>query len=165
MAPPRKPRDALAPDPNGSHFEPHLPNVDYGVLDSLIGYAIRRAQIRVYEDFVASLAAWNITPPRFSALQIIARNPDLKLTDLAQILGIARSGAVLLVDALEAMGLVARVPSPTDRRAFGLALTAAGRKTLKEVTDAVCAHDARIAAGLSAEEQRVLKGLLDRLGR
>lgn len=165
MAPPRKPRDTLAPDPNGTHFDPHLPNVDYGVLDSLVGYAIRRAQIRVYEDFVASLAAWNITPPRFSALQIIARNPDLKLTDLAQILGIARSGAVLLVDALEAMALVVRVPSPTDRRAFGLALTAAGRKTLKAVTEAVCAHDARIAAGLSDEEQRVLKGLLDRLGR
>ncbi|AZG16244.1 MarR family winged helix-turn-helix transcriptional regulator [Cupriavidus pauculus] len=165
MAPSRKTREALAPDPNGGHFDPHLPNVDYGVLDSLIGYAIRRAQIRVYEDFVAALAPWNITPPRFSALQIIARNANLKLTDLATILGIARSGAVLLVDALEAMGLVERVPSPTDRRAFGLVLTDAGQKTLREVTDAVCAHDARIAGGLSAEEQRVLKGLLERLGR
>lgn len=165
MAPPRKQRDTLAPDPNGSHFDPHLPNVDYGVLDSLIGYAIRRAQIRVYEDFVASLATWNITPPRFSALQIISCNPDLKLTDLAQILGIARSGAVLLVDALESMGLVERLPSPTDRRAFGLALTDAGRKTLKDATAAVCAHDARIAAGLSGEEQTLLKGLLEKLGR
>ncbi|SDP32120.1 DNA-binding transcriptional regulator, MarR family [Ralstonia sp. 25mfcol4.1] len=165
MTSPRKQRDTLAPDPNGSHFEPHLPNVDYGVLDSLIGYAIRRAQIRVYEDFVASLAAWNITPPRFSALQIIARNPDLKLTDLARILGIARSGAVLLVDALESMELVKRLPSPTDRRAFGLVLTEAGRNTLKEATAAVCAHDARIAAGLSDAEQTVLKGLLEKLGR
>ncbi len=34
-----------------------------------------------------------------SALIIISRNPHLKLTELAQILGIARSGAVLLVDA------------------------------------------------------------------
>lgn len=160
-----KPRDALAPDPDGGHFEPHVPHIDYGVLDSLIGYAIRRAQIRIYEDFVASLAAWHITPPRFSALQIIARNPNLKLTDLAQVLGIARSGAVLLVDALEAMDLVLRLPSPTDRRAYGLALTDAGRKTLHEVTEAVCAHDARIAAGLSAEEQVLLKGMLEKLGR
>lgn len=165
MASSRKPRDTLAPDPNGGHFEPHLPNVDYGVLDSLVGYAIRRAQIRVYEDFVASLAAWHITPPRFSALQIIARNPDLKLTDLARILGIARSGAVLLVDALESMELVRRLPSPTDRRAFGLVLTETGRKTLKDATAAVCAHDARIAAGLSDAEQTVLKRLLDKLGR
>jgi len=161
----RKPRETLAPDPDTGHFEPHVPDVDYGVLDSLIGYAIRRAQIRVYEDFVSSLAAWNITPPRFSALQIIGRNAALKLTDLAQILGIARSGAVLLVDALESMGLVERLPSATDRRAYGLALTDAGRQTLEDVTAAVCAHDARIAAGLSAEEQGVLKGLLERLGR
>ena len=165
MAPARKPRDALAPDPNGAHFEPHLPNVDYGVLDSLVGYAIRRAQIRIYEDFVASLAAWHITPPRFSALQIISRNPDLKLTDLAQILGIARSGAVLLVDALEAMGLVNRVPSHTDRRAFGLALTDAGKQTLKDATAAVCAHDARIAAALSADERASLRNMLEKLGR
>ena len=165
MAPSRKPRDSLAPDPDGEHFEPHVPHVDYGVLDSLVGYAIRRAQIRIYEDFVASLAEWNITPPRFSALQIIARNPQLKLTDLARILGIARSGAVLLVDALEAMELVERLPVPTDRRAYSLVLTDNGRRTLQAATDAVCAHDARIAAGLTGDEQVLLRGLLEKLGR
>ncbi|MBY4731093.1 MarR family winged helix-turn-helix transcriptional regulator [Cupriavidus pauculus] len=165
MASSRQTRDPLAPDPDGGHFEPHVPHVDYGVLDSLIGYAIRRAQIRIYEDFVASLAPWNITPPRFSALQIIARNPDLKLTDLAQILGIARSGAVLLVDALESMSLVQRVPSPTDRRAYGLTLTDIGRQTLSEVTRTVCEHDARIAAGLTDQEQQMLRAMLEKLGR
>lgn len=165
MASSRQTRDPLAPDPDGGHFEPHVPHVDYGVLDSLIGYAIRRAQIRIYEDFVESLAPWNITPPRFSALQIIARNPELKLTDLAQILGIARSGAVLLVDALESMSLVQRLPSPTDRRAYGLALTDVGRQTLTEVTRTVCEHDARIAAGLSDQEQQMLRAMLEKLGR
>lgn len=165
MATSRKPRDTLAPDPDGGHFEPHVPHIDYGVLDSLIGYAIRRAQIRIYEDFVASLATWHITPPRFSALQIIARNPDLKLTDLARILGIARSGAVPLVDALESMALVERLPAATDRRAYRLALTDTGRRTLKAATAAVRAHDARIATHLSADEQQVLRGLLEKLGR
>ncbi|WP_235205708.1 MarR family winged helix-turn-helix transcriptional regulator, partial [Cupriavidus sp. SK-4] len=132
----RKARDPLAPDPAASAgadagFDPHVPNIDYGVLDNLIGYAIRRAQIRIYEDFVLSLAQWQITPPRFSALIIISRNPHLKLTELAQILGIARSGAVLLVDALEEMNLVARRPAAGDRRAYSLVLTAAGRRTLE----------------------------------
>lgn len=167
MAAPRKTREPLAPDPaledGDGHFDPHLPDVDYGVLDTLTGYAIRRAQIRIYEDFVRSLGAWQITPPRFSALQIIANNPGLRLTDLARILGIARSGAVLLTDALAAMELVVREPSPTDRRAWSLALTAAGRKTLADVTEAVCAHDARIAAQLSAQERQTLLRLLDKL--
>jgi DNA-binding MarR family transcriptional regulator len=166
----RKTREPLAPDPalgegadGEGHFNPHLPDVDYGVLDTLTGYANRRAQIRIYEDFVRSLAAWQITPPRFSALQIIARNPGVRLTDLARILGIARSGAVMLFDALEAMQLVAREPSPTDRRAYALALTATGRQTLAAVTEAVCDHDARIGAQLSEAERQTLLRLLDKL--
>ncbi|WP_354684980.1 MarR family transcriptional regulator [Cupriavidus necator] len=166
----RKARDPLAPDPAGaaaghveSGFDPHVPNVDYGVLDSLIGYAIRRAQIRIYEDFVLSLAQWQITPPRFSALVIISRNPQLKLTELAQILGIARSGAVLLVDALEEMKLVARRPAPGDRRAYSLVLTPAGRRTLEAATQAVVAHDAHVGTALTEAEQATLKTLLGRL--
>jgi DNA-binding MarR family transcriptional regulator len=163
--PPRKTRDTLAPDPatEVGGFDPHLPDVDYGVLDGLIGYAIRRAQIRLYEDFVRSLAPWNITPPRFSALVLISRNPDLKLTDLARIMGIARSGAVLLVDALEEMKLVARRPAANDRRAFSLVLTAAGRKTLAEATEAVCEHDARMSQRLSSEQRATLSELLGKL--
>lgn len=167
----RRSRDALAPDPAGTGqpadasggFDPHIANIDYGVLDSLVGYAIRRAQIRIYEDFVQSLAQWNITPPRFSALVIISRNPLLKLTELASILGIARSGAVLLVDALEDMKLVARRPAPHDRRAYSLVLTPAGQRTLESATAAVCAHDARVAGALSAQEQDTLRALLGKL--
>ncbi|SOZ37064.1 MarR family winged helix-turn-helix transcriptional regulator [Cupriavidus neocaledonicus] len=164
----RRTRDALAPDPaagdgGGGGFDPHVPNIDYGVLDNLVGYAIRRAQIRIYEDFVQSLAQWQITPPRFSALVIISRNPHLKLTELAQILGIARSGAVLLVDALEAMKLVARRPAAGDRRAYSLVLTPAGRRTLEAATQAVVAHDAHVSSALGETEQATLKALLARL--
>jgi len=142
------------------HFVPHVPGIDYGVLESLMGFAVRRAQIRVYEDFIASLAPWGITPPRFSAMVIVSRNPGLKLTQLARIMGIARSGAVILVDALEDLSYIERQPAPDDRRAFSLALTAKGLTDLSEITAAVQAHDARMARGLSAEEQALLRRLL-----
>jgi DNA-binding MarR family transcriptional regulator len=170
MAASRKPHDTLAPDlPRGAEkhadetFVAHLPEIDYGVLDKLVGYAIRRAQIKIYEDFIAALAEWNITPPRFSALTIVARNPDLKLTELAQILGIARSGAVLLVDALQEMRLVERHPSPTDRRAYSLVLTAQGKRTLAAVSRAVVEHDARVSQALSSAEKTTLLRLLGKL--
>lgn len=151
--------DLEAP-PTGDHFEPHVPGIDYGVLDSLLGYGLRRAQILIYEDFIATLAPWNITPQRFSALTVIARNPALKLTQLARILGIARSGAVLVVDALSAMGYVERQPSPDDRRAYGLALTARGERDLKAITEAVCEHDRRIGARMTGNDARELMRLL-----
>ena len=145
------------------HFEPHVPGIDYGVLDTLLGYGVRRAQLLIYEDFVATLAPWSITPQRFSALTVISRNAQLKLTQLARILGIARSGAVLLVDALATMGYVERVPSPDDRRAYGLVLTPKGVDDLKVITEAVCEHDRRIGARLAPEESFELMRLLRRV--
>jgi len=147
------------PDP----FVAKVPGIDYGILDSLLGYAVRRAQIRIYEDFIPSLAPWGITPPRFSAMVIVSRNPGLKLTQLARIMGIARSGSVSLVDALEALGYIQRLPMPGDRRAFGLALTAKGEADLVAISAAVQAHDDRMAQALTPEERTVLRGLLTRL--
>jgi len=141
-------------------FDPHVPGIRYGVLDELVGYSVRRAQIAIYEDFVRALAAWSFTPQRFSALTIISLNPRLKLTHLADTLGIARSGAVTLVDALAEMGYVERHPSPGDRRAYSLALTERGERDLAEITAAVREHDARVAQRLRAGEARQLMALL-----
>jgi DNA-binding MarR family transcriptional regulator len=141
-------------------FEPHVPGIDYGVLDELVGYNLRRAQIVIYEDFVRTLAPWAITPQRFSALTVISRNASLKLTELSHILGIARSGAVTLVDALAEMGYVTRVPSPSDKRAYGLVLTPLGQRDLQAITHAVCEHDQRMVRALSpTEAQQLMQGL------
>jgi DNA-binding MarR family transcriptional regulator len=147
----------------GEHFDPQVPGIDYGVLDRLVGYGVRRAQLAIHEDFIAALAPWNITPPRFSALVVIARNPGLKLSLLAQILGIARSGGVLLVDALQEMGYVERRASEADRRAWGLGLTEAGRRELKAITAAVSAHDRRMSRMLDEAQKAQLVGLLKRV--
>jgi len=160
-APSFRPRRPLA---RGEHFDPHVPGVEYGVLDELVGYAIRRAQILIYEDFLAALAPWDITPQRFSALTLIAANPRLKLTELARILGIARSGAVQLVDQLQALGYVSREEAAGDRRAYSLVATPAGKRAHVEITRAVRAHDTRISARLGAAERAQLIALLGQLG-
>lgn len=158
------PPEIYLPSQEEGHFNPKVPGIEYGVLDTLLGYGVRRTQIVMYEDFIASLAPWNITPPRFSSMVIIDSNPRLKLTELANVLGIARSGAVALVDSLEALGYVLRVPSPTDKRALGLELTDKGRADLAEIIQAVQAHDARMAHRLSAEERAQLLSLLGKVG-
>lgn len=154
----------LYPQPDlQSHFDPKVPGIDYGVLDHLLGYTIRRVQIIQYEHFIQQLSPWGITPPRFSALVIIARNPGLKLTELAKVLGIARSGAVVIVDALAEMDYVRRVPSPKDRRALGLELTPKGQADVEAITQAVAGQDADVQQALSAAEQAQLKALLDKV--
>lgn len=152
----------VPPSPEDS-FNPHVPGVDYGVLDTLVGYGVRRAQIALYNEFLPALQAWNITPPRFSALVIIGRNKGLKLTELATILGIARSGVVALIDTLSEMGYVDRLPVPGDRRAYGLALTPQGKKDLRQIEQAVLKHDQRATQCLTVDERQQLLALLDKL--
>lgn len=154
----RRPSDRL------ESFLAQVPGVDYGVLDELLGYALRRAQLRIYQDFFEALDAWNITPPRFSAMTLIHHNAGMKLTELAQAMGIARSGAVDVVNSLEKLGFVRRQAAEHDRRAHALELTPEGVRAYGEIAAAIRAHDARISTKLSADEQAQLRHLLGLLG-
>jgi DNA-binding MarR family transcriptional regulator len=95
---------------------------------------------------------------------IVERNPGLTQTRLAEILGIARSGVMLLIDFHASEGFVARMPSATDGRAYGLRITPAGRRRLAEVKRLVRAADRQVAAGLTASERRNLFALLEKVG-
>ncbi|WP_304218489.1 MarR family winged helix-turn-helix transcriptional regulator [Phenylobacterium aquaticum] len=149
------------PRPIRRSFQPHHPGVDYGVLDELLGYEVRRAQIRVTEAFDARLGALGVTTQRFSALVLIAANPGLKQTELAAIMGIARSGALAIVEGLG--DLVARQPIPGDARAQALALSAAGQARLPAIIAEVRAHDREAAGDLTPDEIATLKALLARV--
>jgi DNA-binding MarR family transcriptional regulator len=146
------------------HFERRVPGVAYGVLDELVGYALRRAQIAIYEDFETALGPLEITPQRFAAMVVIAENPGITQGMLGRILGIARSGVVQLIHALQKQGWVVREPHDGDARVWSLALTPAGRRRLSQARRRVRAHDLRVTVALSPLERTLLVGLLDRLG-
>ncbi len=152
------------PAQRGESLDAQVQGIDYGALDDLVGYALRRAQIRIYQDFLDALAPWSVTPPRFSAMTIIHANSGLKLTTLAQAMGIARSGAVQVVNALEKLGYVQRTDFSSDKRAYALVLTSLGVETLDSITREIKAHDARISARLTAPQQKTLRRLLGLLG-
>lgn len=145
-------------------FNPHLEDVVYGQLDTLIGYAVRRAQIRLYEDFADSLQRWNITTQRFSAMTLIHNNPGIKPTELARAMGIARSGVVIILDWLEAAGYVHRLGEQADKRTLALELSTEGKRVLADVSAEVAEHDQRMSSRLSVAEKQQLMALLDRLG-
>ena len=145
------------------HFNARIEGINYDVLDDLIGYAVRRAQLSIYEDFAAALAAEDITPQRFSSLVIIENNPGISQTKLAEVMGIARSGIVSIIDRFEKSGFVERQASG-DRRSYNLQLTREGQKQLKKYKKAVKDHDDRISQGLTEAEKRQLRSLLRKLG-
>jgi DNA-binding MarR family transcriptional regulator len=134
-----------------------------GRLSGLLGYAVRRAQMRVFQDFAAAMDALGLTPGQLGALLLIEANQGLSQTQLGAALGIDRSSVVPLLDRLETLDLIRRTPHASDRRTHALALTDNGAALIRRLLPALEAHERRIAADLSASERRLLMQLLDRV--
>lgn len=86
------------------------------------------------ERAIASLgSARSPVQPRAAHLSLfphIELDGGTRVTVLAEKLGITRQAVGQLVDDLEAMGAVARVPDPEDGRAKRVVFTPAGRKSM-----------------------------------
>jgi DNA-binding MarR family transcriptional regulator len=137
--------------------------IDYADLDQHFGYALKRAQIASFESYSRATAGDGITPPRYTALVILERNPGISQTTLGEVLGTARSGAMMLADWLEQRGLAERRHRADDGRAWGLFLTAKGAALARKLNRKVRRHDAQFAARLAALERKELLRLLAKL--
>lgn len=164
---PRHPRAAAAqaaalPDAPQAALLP-LPGLDYGVLDQLMGYALRRAQNALYLHFHKALGPdAEVSPQRFAALVLVVRNPGLRQGVLAEAMGVHRSGGLRLVDWLHHQGWVRREDDPLDGRSWTLQPTREGRAALARLSAAVQAHDEALVQAMGPQGAQ-LKPLLDRL--
>ncbi len=133
-------------------------------LDGLLGYHLRRAQLRAFAAFARHLKDTRLTPTLFGVLATIEERPGIGQGEVADALGTDRSTMVRLVDQLERRGLVRRDAHPVDRRTVLPALTAQGRALLERATSLVHASEDEFAAALSPAERAQLADLLRRLG-
>ncbi len=90
------------------------------------------------------------------------RRGPLTLTQLAEANGVDAPYATLIVDKLEAHGLVERRAHPDDRRRKLVSLTAAGRDAVA-TADAILLRPPQAISALRPDELRQLTGLLRRL--
>jgi DNA-binding MarR family transcriptional regulator len=132
-------------------------------VEGSVGYAVHRAQMRIYESFFTALDVYDTTPTRYTLMLLIRENPGIRSVDLARVLGVARSRMVKLVDDLECRSLISRNTSSSDRRNRVLLLTARGAHKLRQLEQAVDRHEAQLTEGLSAGEREHLLGLLWRI--
>src|SRR5262245_34239408 len=126
--------------------------LQYDVLDELLGFALRRAQLAMAGAFDEATRGARITPPRLTALIIVGANPGISQTALGGALGIARSGAMLLTDWAQERGLVERRPHPADGRAWGLHLTRQGEQFVGKTKQRVLEHDMKRSRSLASGE-------------
>lgn len=88
----------------------------------------------------------------------------LRMSDIANRLVLSPGGATKVIDRLEEMGCVIRVPDPTDRRATLLQITDEGREAVsrnRKIIDEVLA--AVWAEHVTDEEAQLIVGVMDRV--
>ena len=137
-----------------------------GELSDLLGYSLKRAQLKIFEDFLRCVAPLQLTPAQFSVLLLLDRNPGRNQTEIASTLGILRPNFVSMLDGLESRELCVRMRSANDRRSHVLMLTDKGRAILARAKKLVATkHEARLNELLGPEKREALLGMLARIAR
>jgi DNA-binding MarR family transcriptional regulator len=135
-----------------------------GELSELLGYSLKRAQLKVFEDFLRCVAPLQLTPAQFSVLLLLDKNPGRNQTEIANTLGILRPNFVAMLDGLESRDLCTRMRSTNDRRSHILVLTDKGRAVLARAKKLVAAkHEARLNELLGPANRAALLGMLARI--
>jgi DNA-binding MarR family transcriptional regulator len=113
-----------------------------------------------------SIAHTGLTPLEFAVLAYLNKalgEPNIDQNGLAARLGIDRNTTSLLVDRLEAQGLLERRVNREDRRARLLRLTARGEKLWRSLYPSTSAAQLRILHVLDPSERELLLDLLVRV--
>jgi DNA-binding MarR family transcriptional regulator len=83
-----------------------------------------------------------------------------RITDLAERLGVSKQAASQLVDDLEQLGVLARVPDPEDARARRVIFTELGRAGLLEGLSVLRAMERELGARIGERKMEQLRGTL-----
>lgn len=132
-------------------------------LDDLIGYAMRRAQLKLFQNLIGRLSEHDLRPAQFSALAIIEQNPGLMQADLARALTIEPPQVVPLLNKLESRALAVRVRCKPDKRSYGIFLSKTGETLLKTLKEIAAQSDLDATAALDGEERAELLRLLKKV--
>jgi DNA-binding MarR family transcriptional regulator len=120
--------------------------------------ALRRARGRAAQAHSDGLSL-----AQFQLLDVLGDDRPRTVGQLAEAGGVAQPTATRMLEGLERAGVVERSPAAEDRRCVLVSLTAPGREALAAKRAEVGAVRARLAASLTAAEQRDAAVLLRRL--
>jgi DNA-binding MarR family transcriptional regulator len=146
--------------------EPPTDAVRIGDLSEFLGYSLKRAQLRIFDDFIRCVATLQLTPAQFSVLMLVEGNPGRNQTEIASTLGILRPNFVAMLDELESRELCSRVRSSSDRRSHILKLTDKGRAVLSRARKLIeTRHETRLKTLLGDDNRDQLLAMLGKIAR
>jgi DNA-binding MarR family transcriptional regulator len=142
----------------GKNGESIAGSIKFGPLATWIGFNLRMAQEATFQAFSRRSQEIGESPGRFATLTLIARNPGISQTELSLANGRDKSSLTPVVEDLVRRGLIERKRVDNDRRTYRLNVTAAGKKTLTDLTRCARRHERNLDRIIGARDrQRFLK--------
>ena len=140
-------------------------SLDKKALENLLGFQLRRAQIKLFQHFKGSTADISITPGQAGVLILIENNPGISQSALARALNIERATLGETITGLAKKHWVKRRKSPTDGRSHALYLSANGEKLIKNLHTTINLHEKKVSANLNKNEYLEFIRLLVKFNR
>ena len=139
--------------------------LDTAYLETLLGYNARRAALSVIAVFLQRMEPFGLRPVDFSVLTLIAHNPGITSRQICTALDILPPNLVGMIKSLDKRGLIERRAHPTDRRAQGLHVSAAGKRLQREAQTTATQLERDVSQALTADELQTLNHLLRKVYR
>ena len=159
-----KPADTAKGRKDAAEAQGAAEALQLGELSEQLGYVLKRAQLKVFENFLRCMASLQLTPAQFSVLLLVEKNPGRNQTEIASTLGILRPNFVALLDNLESRDLCARIRSTNDRRSHILVLSDKGKAVLARAKKLVATkHEARLNDLLGQANREALLEMLSKI--
>ena len=133
-----------------------------GCLADRVGFLLARSHLDAHA-IAAEVMEPGLSPKHFGCMSVVVEEGPMSQQLLGARMHVDRTTIVALVDELERRGFLARRRNPTDRRAYALEATAAGRRWRQRTVAQLVEAEDRILAPLHADEREQLKELLRKL--
>lgn len=123
------------------------------VLESSVGYALKRAQHALRLRMDEELKEVELTTPQYAVLSVLEEAPGLSGAALARRSFVTPQTMNVIVTKLERSGLIERGPHPEHGRVLRAYLTGKGRGLVSGAHEKVDAIEERMLSGLSQEDR------------
>lgn len=127
-----------------------------------LGYLLRQASGAFRARVDRALADLEVTAPQFAVLTMVGAYPALSGADLARLTLLTPQTVNVIVANLKRSGALASTPHPIHGRILQLSLTAEGKSLLARCKTRVDRLEARLAEGLSARDEQIVRRWLVR---
>lgn len=133
------------------------------VLLGLVGYNCRRAYLSIMPLFHERMSEYELRPVDFSIISVLHANPNITQKRLSNAIKVSPPNLAILLDRLEARGLLLRQRNPLDKRSQALMLTPSGDRLARQAEQTVSKLEAEATSALTDAERRRLLALLQKI--